>query len=113
KDIFLELYTTWCGHCKRMQAAWDSLAKKYVPLKDKITMYMDMSDNDLLPSAPFQVTGFPTIKFKPAGTRTFINYDRSHTLKDFSALVEEHAVNSLGPVALGGSVRSPAEIAQY
>ncbi|KAF7432958.1 protein disulfide-isomerase precursor [Pleurotus ostreatus] len=96
KDVFLELYATWCGHCKRLKPIWDSLGEKYAPLKEKITIAkMEAQENDLPPSVPFRVAGFPTIKFKPAGTREFIDYDGDRTLESLVAFVEEHAKNSL------------------
>ncbi|KAF7422218.1 protein disulfide-isomerase precursor [Pleurotus ostreatus] len=114
KDVFLALYTTWCGHCKRMHAAWDALGAKYAALTDRITIAkMEMAANELPASAPFRVAGFPTIKFKRAGTRTFIDYARPRTLEDFVAFVEEHAANSLAPVvpagAEGGQIRLGVE----
>jgi protein disulfide-isomerase A1 len=56
---------------------------------------MEAQDNDLPPSAPFRVAGFPTIKFKPAGTRDFIEYEGDRSLESLIAFVEEHAKNSL------------------
>jgi protein disulfide-isomerase A1 len=70
---------------------------------------MEAQDNDLPPSVPFQVAGFPTIKFKPAGTRDFLDYEGERSLESLIAFVEEHAKNSLSPphdqaqVPLGGS----------
>jgi protein disulfide-isomerase A1 len=56
---------------------------------------MDATENDLPPSVPFRVSGFPTIKFKPAGTRDWIDYDGDRSLESLIAFVEEHAKNSL------------------
>lgn len=56
---------------------------------------MEAQENDLPPSVPFRVAGFPTIKFKPAGSREFIDYDGDRTLESLVAFVEEHAKNSL------------------
>lgn len=56
---------------------------------------MEAQENDLPPSAPFRVTGFPTLKFKPAGSRDFLDYDGDRSLESLVEFVEEHAKNSL------------------
>jgi protein disulfide-isomerase A1 len=56
---------------------------------------MEATENDLPPSLPFKVSGFPTIKFKPAGTREFIDYDGDRSLESLIAFVEENAKNKL------------------
>ncbi|CAK5275629.1 unnamed protein product [Mycena citricolor] len=87
KDVFIEFYASWCGHCKRLKPTWDSLADHYAPLKKTLTIVkFEATENDLPPSVPFSISGFPTIKFKKAGTRDFIDYegDRSYeSLSDF------------------------------
>lgn len=40
----------------------------------------DATENDIPASAGFRVQGFPTIKFKPAGAKEWIEYDGSFLL---------------------------------
>lgn len=58
---------------------------------------MEAQENDLPPSVPFRVTGFPTLKFKKAGTREFIDYNGDRSLESLIAFVEENAKNPLDP----------------
>ncbi|KAJ7180144.1 thioredoxin-like protein [Mycena crocata] len=96
KDVFIEFYASWCGHCKRLKPTWDSLGDHYAPLKKTLTIAkMEAQENDIPPSAPFSIAGFPTIKFKKAGTREFIEYEGDRSYESLVAFLEEHAVNSL------------------
>jgi protein disulfide-isomerase A1 len=56
---------------------------------------MEAQENDLPASVPFRVSGFPTLKFKPAGARDFIDYEGDRSLESLIAFVEENAKNSL------------------
>ncbi|KAI0068755.1 protein disulfide isomerase [Artomyces pyxidatus] len=98
KDVFVEFYASWCGHCKRLKPTWDTLGERYNDVKDRLVIAkMEAPENDLPPSVPFRIGGFPTLKFKPAGSRDFIDYDGDRSLESLVAFVEEHAKNSLEP----------------
>jgi protein disulfide-isomerase A1 len=60
---------------------------------------MEATENDLSPSLPFRVSGFPTIKFKPAGGRDWLDYDGDRSLESLVAFVEENAKNDLSAKA--------------
>ncbi|KDR83695.1 hypothetical protein GALMADRAFT_236030 [Galerina marginata CBS 339.88] len=101
KDVFVEFYASWCGHCKRLKPIWESLGDKYSAIKDRLIIAkMEAQDNDLPPSVPFRIAGFPTLKFKPAGSRDFIDYEGDRSFESLVSFLEEHAKNSLdSPIA--------------
>lgn len=51
---------------------------------------MDATENDIPPSAPFRVQGFPTLKFRPAGSSEFIDYTGDRSLDSLVEFVETH-----------------------
>ena len=60
-----------------------------------VSAKMEAQENDLPPSVSFRISGFPTIKFKPAGSRGFIDYEGDRSLESLISFIEEHAKNSL------------------
>jgi len=119
KDVFVEFYATWCGHCKRLKPIWEQLGDKYAAIKDRITIAkFEAQENDLPPTLPFRIAGFPTLKFKPAGSRDFIDYEGDRSYESLVTFVEEHAKNSLEipvveiPVVEEPVVEPPKEDAQ-
>jgi protein disulfide-isomerase A1 len=56
---------------------------------------MDATENDLPPSVPFRVSGFPTLKFKPAGSRDFVDYEGDRSLESLIEFVEATAKNPI------------------
>jgi len=115
RDVFVEFYATWCGHCKRLKPIWDQLGDHFKDLKDKVTIAkMEATENDIPPSAPFRVSGFPTLKFKPAGSRDFIDYSGDRSLEHLISFVEENAKNSLDRPAVNDtpSDQEPLKVAE-
>ncbi|KAL2777835.1 protein disulfide-isomerase A4 isoform 3 precursor [Daubentonia madagascariensis] len=92
KDVLIELYAPWCGHCKQLEPVYTSLAKKYKGQKGLVIAKMDATANDVT-SDRYKVEGFPTIYFAPSGDKKnpikFEGGDRD--LEHLSKFVEEHA----------------------
>lgn len=68
---------------------------------------MEATENDIPPSAGFSVSGFPTIKFKKAGTRDFIDYNGDRSLEHLITFVHENAKNSLDTPTNNDSTQQP------
>ncbi|KAH0587623.1 hypothetical protein H2248_006393 [Termitomyces sp. 'cryptogamus'] len=100
KDVFVEFYASWCGHCKRLAPIWENLAENFADRKGLVIAKMEAQENDLPASVPFRISGFPTLKFKPAGSREFIDYEGDRSLESLTTFIEEHAKNPLTPVVV-------------
>ncbi|OBT72261.1 hypothetical protein VF21_08178 [Pseudogymnoascus sp. 05NY08] len=91
KDVLLEFYAPWCGHCKSLAPKYDELAALYAADADvssKVTIAkVDATANDV----PDEIQGFPTIKLFPAGSKDApITYSGARTLEDLVKFVAEN-----------------------
>lgn len=80
----VEIYASWCGHCKRLAPIWEELADAYTPAKGDKRVQIVKIDGDInrKTSKKYGVTGFPTLKlFQPDGTIEDVNVGR-----DFDSL---------------------------
>lgn len=61
---------------------------------------MDATLNDIPPQAPFKVQGFPTLKFRPAGSTEFIDYNGDRSLESLIEFIEENRASKAGAAAV-------------
>lgn len=90
KDVLIEFYAPWCGHCKALAPKYDILAGLYADqgLDDKVTIAkVDATANDV----PDEIQGFPTIKLYKAGDKANpVTYSGSRSIEDLIKFVEEN-----------------------
>jgi len=78
KDVLVEFYAPWCGHCKKLAPIWDELGDYFKEDENVVIAKIDMTANEL---ETVKVRGFPTIKLFSADN-TVRDYSGSRTLDD-------------------------------
>lgn len=91
KDVLVEFYAPWCGHCKSLAPKYEELAKLYFDnpeYADKVTVAkVDATSNDV----PVDIQGFPTIKLYRSGAKESpVDYTGSRTLEDLANFIKDN-----------------------
>merc|ERR1719168_455880 len=73
KDVLVEFYAPWCGHCKKLEPVYREVAKKLEGVSSLIIAKIDATANDV---EGVDVEGFPTIKLWRADNKADpLDYD--------------------------------------
>jgi len=90
KDVLVEFYAPWCGHCKKLAPIWEELGSLYSSIPSVVVAKVDATANDVPPK--LNIRGFPTIIFFPADKKeTPVEYQGPRTLDDLAKFIHTHA----------------------
>ncbi|CAG01048.1 unnamed protein product, partial [Tetraodon nigroviridis] len=93
KDVLIEFYAPWCGHCKNLEPKYKELGEKLANDPNIVIAKMDPTANDV--PAPYEVRGFPTIYFSPAGQKMNPKkYEGGREVSDFLSYLKKEAANT-------------------
>lgn len=88
KTVFLKMYAPWCGHCKSMAPAWDTLTAEYADSDTALVAEIDCTAEGKPLCDANGVKGFPSLKHgDPNGLE---DYEGGRTLEDFQKFASEN-----------------------
>jgi len=85
KDVFVEFYAPWCGHCKALAPVWDQIAEKYKDRKDLLIAKVDGTENEV---EGVEIEGFPTLIMYKKETNEAVSYTGRRDMDDIVKFIE-------------------------
>ncbi|KAL8485638.1 hypothetical protein ACS0TY_027794 [Phlomoides rotata] len=88
KNVLLEFYAPWCGHCKKLAPILDEVALSFENDPDVLIGKIDATANDY-PHETFDVKGYPTLYFRSADGNVLL-YDGDRTKEDMIDFIRKN-----------------------
>merc|ERR1712187_483369 len=87
KDVLVEFYAPWCGHCKKLEPVYRDVAKKLEGISTLVVAKIDATANDV---EGVDVEGFPTIKLWRGSKKDEpLDFDGDRDVESFISWLQE------------------------
>lgn len=93
KDVLVEFYAPWCGHCKQLAPIFDQLGEKFADSQTIVVAKIDATANELEHT---KITSFPTLKLYKRGDNEAVDYNGERTLDALTKFLESGGQESEG-----------------
>lgn len=91
KDVLVEFYAPWCGHCKSLAPEYEKVANAFAGESSVVIAKID-ADSQRDVGSKYGVTGFPTLKFFPKDNKEKpLDYEGGRDLQSFVDYINEKA----------------------
>jgi len=92
KDVLLEFYAPWCGHCKKLAPIYEELAENFAENENIVIAKIDATEND----TEVEVRGFPTIMLFSPDFKEPLTFKGERTLEGFEKWLKQNAPSLKG-----------------
>lgn len=93
KDVLVEFYAPWCGHCKSLAPIYEKVANALKLEEDVVIANLDADKYKDL-AEKYGVSGYPTLKFFPKDNKAGEDYDGGRDVDDFVSFINQRCGTS-------------------
>jgi len=107
KDVLVEFYAPWCGHCKKLEPIYNKVGEAFANERSCVVAKVNADEETDL-ATRFEVGGYPTLKFFSKDDKKGEKYTRGRSEQDLINFLNEkcgtHRVSGGGIDANSGLV---------